>query len=166
MRKPKGATMNDNELKCWLLQAEFKVSDTLQEGINGTIANAITPLMQAARIGNVEVLNALLARGADPAAMNADGNGALWFACYADSEDCVAALIDAGAPLDSQNVNGATALIYCASAGKTALVKQLLEAGANTRLMTLDDFTALELAANLECMRVLKSAAAKDTENA
>ncbi len=158
--------MNDNVLKCWLLQAEFKVTDPLQAGINGTIANATTPLMHAARMGNIEVLQALLARGADPASMNADGNGALWFACFADSEECVAELIDAGAPLDSQNVNGATALIYCASTGKTALVKQLLAAGANDDLMTLDDFTALELAANLECMRILKTAAAKDTENA
>lgn len=158
--------MNDNELKCWLLQAEFKVSDLLHTDINGTIANATTPLMHAARLGNAEVLKALQVRGADPALLNDDGNGALWFACFADSQPCVAALIEAGAPLDNQNVNGATALIYCASAGKSALVRQLLDAGANADLMTLDDFTALELAANLECMRVLKTAAAKDTENA
>jgi len=93
--------MNDNELKCWLLQAEFKASDPLQIGINCTIANATTPLMHAARLGNIEVLKALLARGADPTLMNADSNGALWFACFANSGECVAALIDAGAPLDS-----------------------------------------------------------------
>ena len=164
MNKSKGMNMNDNELTCWLLQAEFKITDPLQAGINGIISNATTPLMSAARQGNIEVLKALLARGADPAALNADGNSALWFACYANSEDCVAALIAAGAPLDSQNVNGATALIYCASAGKTAMVRQLLDAGATPGLMTMDDFTALELAANLECMRMLK-AAAKDAEN-
>lgn len=149
--------MNDNELKCWLLQAEFKVSESLKTSINGTIANATTPLMHAARFGTIEVLNALLARGADPALLNADRNGALWFACFANSETCVAALINAGAPLDSQNVNGATALIYCASAGKTPLVRQLLDAGANADLMTLDDFTALELAANQECLKMLKT---------
>lgn len=67
-------------------------------------------------------------------------------------------LIRAGAALDTQNVNGATALIYCASAGKTPLVRLLLDAGADTELMTLDDFTALELAANRECMKMLKQA--------
>lgn len=158
--------MNDNELKCWLRQADFKVTDQLQVDINSTIANATSPLMHAARKGNTEILKALLARGADPALLNADGNGALWFACFAGCEECIAALVDAGAPLDSQNVNGATALIYCASTGKTVLVKQLLDAGANDTLMTLDDYTALELAANMECMRMLKTAAAKDTENA
>lgn len=150
--------MNDNVLKCWLLQAEFKVSEPLQDNINGTIVNATTPLMHAARLGDFDVLKALLSRGADPDLFNADCNGALWFACFANSEPCVAALIEAGAPLDSQNINGATALIYCASAGKTPLVRQLLDAGANTALMTLDDFTALELAGNLECLKLLKTA--------
>lgn len=150
--------MNDNELKNWLSDAGFKVSDPLTANINSTIANGNTPLMHAARLGNVEVLNALLLRGADPALLNADGNGAVWFACFSNSEACAAALIKAGAPLDTQNINGATALIYCASAGKTPLVRQLLEAGANSALMTLDDFTALELAANRECMKLLKDA--------
>ncbi|MDO8311496.1 MAG: ankyrin repeat domain-containing protein [Sideroxyarcus sp.] len=150
--------MDDNKLKYWLLHAEFKASERLQDHINETIANATTPLMHAARLGKIDVLKALLARGADPALLNADRNGALWFACFADSEACVAALIDAGASLDSQNVNGATALIYCASAGKTPLVRQLLAAGANTALMTLDDFTALELAGNLDCLKMLKAA--------
>jgi len=36
------------------------------------------------------------------------------------------------------------------------LLRQLLDAGANAELMALDDFTALELAANIHCMRMLK----------
>ena len=150
--------MNDNVVKCWLVQMGFKVSEPVQSDINWALSNGTTPLMHAARVGDIEVVKALLARGADPALMNADGNGALWFACFADSEDCVSALIDAKAPLDSQNVNGATALIYCASAGKAPLVKLLLDAGANPELMTLDDFTALELASNMVCLKLLKSA--------
>ncbi len=148
--------MNDSELKCWLLQSGFDVTEPLQ--IESTITNATTPLMHAACHGNLDVLTALLARGADPSRMNADSNGALWFACFADSAACASALIQAGAPLDTQNINGATALIYCASAGKTPLVRLLLDAGANAALMTLDDFTALELAANVHCMRMLKEA--------
>lgn len=152
--------MNDNELKNWLSDAGFNVSDPLTTNINSTIANGNTPLMHAARLGNADVLNALLLRGADPTLLNADSNGALWFACFSNSESCATALIKAGAPLDTQNINGATALIYCASAGKTPLVRLLLEAGANSVLMTLDDFTALELAANRECMKLLKDAKA------
>ena len=152
--------MNDNQLKCWLVQAGFGVSEPLQIDIDKALNNGVTPLMYAARTGELEAVQALLVRGADPTLMNADRNGALWFACFADSESCATALIEAGAPLDSQNVNGATALIYCASAGKTPLVNLLLEAGADTELMTLDDFTALELAANQGCLRLLKAAKA------
>jgi ankyrin repeat protein len=156
--EPKGINMNDNQLKCWLLQAGFRVSEPLHTDINRALPNGTTPLMHAARVGDAEGVKELLNRGADPALMNADSNGALWFACFADSEACAAALIQAGAPLDTQNVNGATALIYCASAGKSPLVRLLLEAGANPELMTLDDFTALELASNMACLKLLKAA--------
>jgi ankyrin repeat protein len=77
---------------------------------------------------------------------------------YPNNEACVATLIKAGAPLDTQNENGATVLIYCASTGKMPLVHLLLDAGANAALMTLDDFTALELAATVHCIRMLKEA--------
>jgi len=106
--------MNDNLLKCWLLQSGFKVTDPLQAGINVFLINGVTPLMHAARMGCVAEIYALLERGADPGLLNADSNGALWVACYADSEEGITALIKAGAPLDTQNTNGATALIYCA----------------------------------------------------
>ncbi|MFH2134682.1 MAG: ankyrin repeat domain-containing protein [Pseudomonadota bacterium] len=156
--------MNDNQLRCWLSQARFHVSEPVETDINRPLANSITPLMYAAQTGDLDAIRSLLKRGADPALLNTDGNGALWFACFSNSEECVAELIKAGAPLDTQNVNGATALIYCASASKAPLVKLLLEAGANTKLKTHDDFTALELAADLECLRLLKDA--KKTEYA
>lgn len=150
--------MNDNQLKCWLLQAGFSASELQQTDIDKALPNGNTPLMYAARMGDLDAVQALLARGADPSLLNEDRNGALWFACFADSEACATALIKAGAPLDSQNINGATALIYCASAGKAALVRLLLDAGANRDLMTLDDFTALELAASQECLKILRTA--------
>jgi uncharacterized protein len=150
--------MNDNQLKCWLLQAGFSVTDLLLIDIDRALANGTTPLMYAARMGDFEVVQELLVRGADTSLLNADRNGALWFACFADSEACASALIKAGALLDNQNINGATALIYCASTGKAALVRLLLEAGANRDLMTLDDFTALELAASQECLKILRAA--------
>jgi ankyrin repeat protein len=148
--------MNDTELKTWLESQGFPTAPSVQECLDGRIANATTPLMHAARLGRADSIAELLTRGADPHAMNADSNGALCFACFANCVACVNALIEAGAPLDSQNVNGATALIYTASAGKNEMVKLLLEAGADTTLETLDGFTALELAANRACMKMLK----------
>jgi thiosulfate/3-mercaptopyruvate sulfurtransferase len=148
--------MNDTALKAWLEGEGFPSADSLHGVLDARIANATTPLMVAARMGRIGYIGELLSRGADPREMNADGNGALWFACFANCAPCVNALIKAGAPLDSQNVNGATALIYAASAGKTEIVRLLLESGADTTLETLDGFTALELAANRACMKMLR----------
>ena len=115
--------MNDTALKAWLENEGFPTVDSLQQTLHGCIANATTPLMHAARLGRIGYIGDLLSRGANPREMNADGNSALWFACFADSAPCVNALIKAGAPLDNQNVNGATALIHAASAGKTEIVR-------------------------------------------
>jgi ankyrin repeat protein len=105
--------MNDGLLRCWLVQAGFKVSDVLRDDIDRALSNSTTPLMYAARMGDIEAVNGLLAHGADPALINSDGNGALWLACFADSEECVTALIKAGAPLrhpEYQRRNGADLL--------------------------------------------------------
>jgi hypothetical protein len=48
--------------------------------------------------------------------------------------------------------------MYTASAGKHELVRTLLALGANPDLRTLDDFTALEMAASLECLQLLRAA--------
>jgi uncharacterized protein len=51
----------------------------------------------------------------------------------------------------------ACTLIYVASASKNEKVKLLLEGGADTALKTLAGFTALELAANRACLKMLKA---------
>jgi ankyrin repeat protein len=150
--------MTGLELRTWLIEAGFP-PDCASSGYTATLANAMTPLMHAARTGTLEVLQALLRRDADVGARNADGNGALWFACFADCAPCVAELIAAGAPLDNQNVNGASALIYCASAGKAEILRLLLEAGADPTLKTLDDYTALDSASTRACLDLLRGAA-------
>jgi ankyrin repeat protein len=145
--------MNDDTLSAWLTEAGFDTGHP-----DPRIANGMTLLMHAARHGQADVVRSLLARGAAANALNADGNGALWFACFADCGDCIDALVAAGAHLDNQNVNGATALIYCASAGKSERVRQLLGAGASLQPRTLDDYGALDSCANRECLNLLRAA--------
>ena len=149
--------MNDTALKAWLENEGFPATATLRQSLCGRIDDSATPLMHAARLGRIGYVGELLSRGANPRELNADGNGALWFACHAGSAPCANALIKAGAPLDSQNASGATALIYSASTGQTGIVQLLLDAGADTTLATLDGFTALDLAANRGCIELLRS---------
>jgi ankyrin repeat protein len=58
--------------------------------------------------------------------------------------------------IDNQNDTGATALMYAASSGKPEMVSLLLEFGANARLKNLDGAIAGDMAATLDCLRLLR----------
>jgi ankyrin repeat protein len=118
-----------------------------------------TPLMRACKEGRLDIVDELLTAGADLAVLNADGCNALWLACYNGSPAIIQRLIDAGIAIDNQNGNGATALMYVASNSKPELVKLLLENGADPALRNFDDFRAVDLAASLDCLRLLRKAA-------
>lgn len=118
-----------------------------------------TPLMRACKEGQLEIVDELLTLGADLAVLNADGCNALWLACYSGNQAIIQRLIDAGIAIDNQNGNGATALMYVASNRKPDLVQLLLNNGANPALKNFDDFSALDLAASMACLKLLKKAA-------
>lgn len=115
-----------------------------------------TPLMRACKEGRGDAVDELLGLGVDMSVTNADGCNALWLACYHGSHAIIERLIDAGIDIDLQNGNGATCLMYVSSNGKPDLVKLLLDKGANPALKNFDDFSALDLAASVECLRLLR----------
>jgi len=140
------------QLAHWLQQHGYPDNDP-----DGVGEYGMTPLMRASKLGDTETVFELLQAGASRDATNADGNNALWLACVGESLDAMDVLIRAGIALDHQNDNGATCLMYAASTGKHVVVEKLLSAGANPQLKTLDDFTALDMAATIECLRLLRS---------
>ncbi|MBS1159132.1 MAG: ankyrin repeat protein [Proteobacteria bacterium] len=117
-----------------------------------------TPLMRAAKLGRRDIVGQLLALGAALNASNTDGCNALWLACYNGDHGIIEDLIGAGIEIDRQNGNGATCLMYVASNSKPDLVKLLLDKGANAQLKNFDDFSALDLAASIECLKLLRQA--------
>ena len=138
-------------LQCWLTLQGFPGAD-----IHARTRDGVTPLVRAAGEGDPERVAELLAAGADPHQRNIDGNQALWFACVSENLDTLDLLVAVGANLNHQNDNGATCLMYAASAGKTTVVERLLAFGADRSLLSLDDFTALDMVANLECLNMLR----------
>jgi len=140
-----------SQLQAWMHDKGFNPDNVDQLGWNNE-----TALMRAAREGDLVVCEELLAAGASINLKNKDGNNALWLACYNESSDVIELLISHGVDIDNQNDNGATALIYSASAGKTDVVRTLIRAGANPKLSTLDDFSALDVAANIQILRMLR----------
>ncbi|MGA7810191.1 ankyrin repeat domain-containing protein, partial [Bradyrhizobium sp.] len=73
--------------------------------------------------------------------------------------DIIDRLVEAGIDINNCNDNGATALMYAASSGRDAVVARLLANGADTEPETLDGFSALDMAASVECLTLLRHAA-------
>lgn len=138
-------------VQTWLQAHGFQ--DAHQPGHHGN-----TPLMEAAWRGESAIVQALLALGVDLLAVNADGNNALWLACVSNDPTLVISLAQAGVPVDHTNATGATSLMYAASSGKPDIVRVLLALGADPLIQTQDDFSALDMAANVECLQLLRSA--------
>jgi rhodanese-related sulfurtransferase len=139
-------------LRAWLDAEGF--ADAAGAGRYGN-----TPLMHAAWRGHAAAVDALLELGVDLQAVNADGNNALWLACVHGDTALVRRLVEAGVPIDHANLTGATSLMYAASSGKPQVVETLLALGADPALRTEDDFTALDMAASVECLNLLRGVA-------
>jgi len=93
----------------------------------------MTPLLAATRDswhGRPDSVMTLLANGADPRAVDGDGNTALHFAARSSDPGVAALLRDAAAELDPLNADGQTPLGVACAAGNWRLAKFLLERGA------------------------------------
>jgi thiosulfate/3-mercaptopyruvate sulfurtransferase len=77
-----------------------------------------------------------------------------------DDPDIVGLLLRAGADIDNRNDTGATCLMYAASSGKHRIVERLLAGGADVACETQDGFSALDMAASVECLYLLRAATA------
>lgn len=128
------------------------------DGVNTVGQHGNTPLMEAAWRGEEAMVQALLDAGADRNAINNDGNNALWLGCVSNKPELVIKLAQAGVPIDHLNATGATSLMYAASSSKPEIVRVLLALGADPLIQTQDDFSALDMAASVECLRLLRAA--------
>ncbi|MFN3844146.1 MAG: ankyrin repeat domain-containing protein [Rehaibacterium terrae] len=104
-------------------------------GVDLNLAHAgLTPLLAATRDswhGRVEAVMTLLANGADPRVVDADGNTPLHHAARSTDPGVAALLLDAGAALDAVNHEGLSPLGVACAAGNWRLAKFLIERGAH-----------------------------------
>lgn len=140
-------------LAAWLAAEGFDPADPARAGQHGN-----TPLMHAAWRGAREVLTELLALHVPLDEVNGDGNNALWLACVHGDLALIRQLAEAGVPIDHANLTGATVLMYAASASKPEVLATLLALGADPLRQTQDDFSALDMAASIECLTLLRRA--------
>lgn len=91
-------------------------------------------VVQAARHGQTEVTELLVARKADLDAVDVNGWTALIWAAYQGYPEVAAVLLQAGADPDQRNKFGATALLHAAFEGRDRVARLLLEHDADFTL--------------------------------
>jgi ankyrin repeat protein len=108
-----------------------------------------TPLIMAARYGNVDVIRVLLAAGADPRARDHVEATALTEGVLSGDEEVVEVLVAAGTPLDGHDrILLETPLHVAATYGYLAIARRLLAAGASADPADHEGKTPLWHAAN------------------
>jgi glucose/arabinose dehydrogenase len=103
-------------------------------------------LLAAAAAGHLELVRAILDRGASPDATDERGHTALMLAADGGHRDVAQALLDRGAAVDARTPAGNTALMAAAFRGRLEVVRLLLERGADVTAANADGRTAVTLA--------------------
>ena len=122
-----------------LIRADADPNDSLQAVNAGE-----TPLMLAARTGQVDAVRVLLDVGARVNAKETwNGQSALMWAAAEGHISVVQMLIDRGADIRARSNSGATALLFAARKGSLAAVRALLVAGSDVNEQRPDGATPL-----------------------
>lgn len=103
----------------------------------------MTALSFACRRQNNDIVQSLLARGADPENVASDGTFPLWDACMRGDIECVRLLLEAKAPVDMKSGNGRTCLMLACKMGHSRLVEILLGRSADPNVFCPKQRTAL-----------------------
>ena len=107
-----------------------------------------TPLMHATRLGNTEVVEYLLAQGANPLLRNTSDLGLLHLAVLSDNVLTIKAVLSTNLDINARcTVLGITPLLFCLAQGKLEAANYLLAMGADENLKSKDGLTALSAAA-------------------
>ncbi|MEO8679381.1 MAG: ankyrin repeat domain-containing protein [Vicinamibacterales bacterium] len=128
------ALKNDADLAGILLAAGANPDATTRLG-------GYTPLLLAAREGNVAMVAAALKGGANPSRATSNGTTPLMLAAASGQAEAVSLLLGKHAAVNATEVKGQTALMFAAAYGRTEVIKALVESGADVKMAS----TALDL---------------------
>jgi ankyrin repeat protein len=125
------------------------------------VAQARTPLSEAARSTDREAVRRLLKQGANVNATDGDGSTPLLWAAYRDDLEIADQLLKAGAKPNLANDLGATPLWAAAGNRSEAMTRRLLQAGGDPNLALLSGETPLMVASRSGAPAVVSQLLAK-----
>ena len=136
---------------CKLLE-QFNVLNTIQkekeeeQQLQHSSGYLTIPIIEAAKIGNTEVVKLLIKENADVNVQDEDGWTALLLASLNGHTQVVELLIKENADVNIQKKNGVTALMLASVYGHTQVVELLIKENADVKIQSKEGVTALMLA--------------------
>lgn len=134
-----------------LLDAGFAIDSTTHAGY--------TALTLAAYDNHADIVDKLIARGANPCLADKHGNTALMGAIFKGYTPIATRLIDTRCDVNAQSFSGETALSFAALFGRVTLLQTLIARGADKHLRDSQGKTALMIAleqGNGSAVRILR----------
>ena len=128
------------ELDCRLITAidergdmSGQIRKLIEEGADRNAEDSWgrTPLIYAARMGNMDAVKLLISAGTDVNRKNFEGASPLSKAALYGHLDCIKLLLEAGADVCACDCDGYTALMWAAGGVKIECMRMLIEAGAD-----------------------------------
>jgi ankyrin repeat protein len=156
----------DSNENLWLALRRGETEGVTKALAAGCDANAaedgMSPLLYAAKNGQVEIVRVLLDHGADLTRSIIGGDTALHVAARENRAEVLKLLISRGAHSENSNSRGWTALHCTAHYGsQLQALEALLNSGANPNAQNNDGETPLHLHRNAEAIRLLLNHGAK-----
>ena len=145
----------------WLLISFLAIVMMFPGGLGQAAGDS--PLIEAAKKGDVATVRALIAKRADVNETARDGSTALLWAAYQSDLPMTQALIAAGAKPNTPNKYGITPLLQASRTGAAPIIQALLRAGGDLKVTHTEGETALmaaSYAGNVEAVRLLLEAGA------
>jgi len=133
--------------------------------VNQTQGDGSTPLLWAVNLRDYDVAQALLAKKANPNAVNVFGAMPLTEAARLNDDKLVKMLLEAGAKVDSANPDDETALMLAIKNGSLPMTETLVKAGADVnRIEKFHNQTPLIYAAAGGHISIVKLLLSKDAD--
>ena len=120
----------------------------MMQNVNTKDRHGHTPLMEAAKVGDIETVKDLVKRGADLEAKSEKGKTALHYAAANGHVVVVTLLLEQGATVDARDRDWRTPLMLAAIYGCNHTIQSLVNSGADVNARTLVGNTAMVYAEN------------------